>query len=76
MRATPWLDGVHVVFGKVLEGMDVVRKIEASPTDSVDSPQADIVISDCHVEDVDPFDVELKGVDDQEEFDSEDDRTD
>ncbi|NXD94557.1 PPIB isomerase, partial [Chaetorhynchus papuensis] len=44
---TPWLDGKHVVFGKVLEGMDVVRKVENTKTDSRDKPLKDVTIVDC-----------------------------
>lgn len=43
---TSYLDGRHVVFGKVVEGMDVVRKIEALGSPSGQT-SAKIVIADC-----------------------------
>ena len=42
---TEWLDGKHVVFGKVVEGMDVVKKIEGFGTQS-GRPTAKIEITD------------------------------
>ncbi|XP_050504230.1 peptidyl-prolyl cis-trans isomerase 5 [Diabrotica virgifera virgifera] len=58
-KQTSWLDGRHVVFGKILKGMDVIKKIEATETDSRDKPKQDVVIADCGAVDVDePFSVE------------------
>merc|ERR1712187_379522 len=42
---TQWLDGKHVVFGVVTEGMDVVKKIEAKGSQSGKTSQP-IVIAD------------------------------
>ncbi|CAH0550280.1 unnamed protein product [Brassicogethes aeneus] len=57
-KTTSWLDGRHVVFGKVLSGMDVIRKIEAGKTDGRDRPAEDVLIADCGVEEVaEPFSV-------------------
>jgi peptidylprolyl isomerase len=45
-RAAPELDGKQVVFGKVIEGMDVIKKIETSEVKSF-RPVKIIKISDC-----------------------------
>ena len=39
VAATPWLDGKHVVFGKVVEGMDVVKAMEAQGSRSGETQQ-------------------------------------
>lgn len=44
---TPWLDGRHVVFGKIVKGMSVVRKIEATPTGASDRPKSKVTIKKC-----------------------------
>ncbi|KAK7078511.1 hypothetical protein SK128_001115 [Halocaridina rubra] len=45
--ACPWLDGAHVVFGSVVEGMNVVQELEKLGTRS-GRPKKLVLISDCN----------------------------
>ncbi|KDQ55147.1 hypothetical protein JAAARDRAFT_37662 [Jaapia argillacea MUCL 33604] len=46
----PWCDGMNVVFGEVVDGMDVVRKIEAQASDDIlRKPRGTILITDSGI---------------------------
>lgn len=50
LAPTPHLNGRHTVFGKVVEGMDIVRAIGVAETASGDRPKEDIVIETVTIE--------------------------
>jgi hypothetical protein len=43
---TPWLNGKHTVFGKVTNGLDVLRKVEVQGSE-LGKPKQKIEIVDC-----------------------------
>ncbi len=45
--AAPWLDGKHVVFGRVLDGMKAVRMIENCSVQVGNKPTIPITIKEC-----------------------------
>src|SRR3989344_5744527 len=48
--ATPWLDGKHTVFGRVVQGMEVIDKIESVATNKNDHPLEDVVVEKISIE--------------------------
>merc|ERR1712151_496974 len=46
-KETPHLDGKHVVFGEVVEGMDIIRLVEDVGKNESDKPKEDIIIEVC-----------------------------
>jgi cyclophilin family peptidyl-prolyl cis-trans isomerase len=48
---TPWLDGKHAIFGKVVEGMETIREIGKAKTDRGDRPVDEIVMEKVAVAD-------------------------
>ena len=49
LAPTPWLDGHHAIFGRIVEGMDRVRLIGVVPTDFRDRPIEPVVMEKVEV---------------------------
>ena len=48
-KETPWLDGKHTNFGEVIQGIEVVEKIEAVQTDRNDKPLDEVIINSIDI---------------------------
>src|SRR3990172_584048 len=48
-EATPWLDGKHTAFGRIISGMDIVDKIESVKVNENDHPMDDIIVSNIKI---------------------------
>ena len=49
LAPTPWLNNHHAIFGKIVEGMEVVRLIGVVPTDFRDRPREAVIMEKVEV---------------------------
>ena len=45
--STPHLDGKHVVFGRVVRGLDICKAVENCKCNANNKPDEDVIIADC-----------------------------
>ena len=50
VKPTPWLDNHHSVFGKVVDGINIVKQISEVKTNPNDKPLNDIVINNISIQ--------------------------
>jgi cyclophilin family peptidyl-prolyl cis-trans isomerase len=49
---TPWLDGKHTIFGKLIEGMNIVEEISKVETDRNDIPLKKVLINNIKIKEI------------------------